>query len=89
MGELAGRENYFTVVYILMIPWYNRFKQGVNAMSEENKKILDEAAFSLAVEGFFVTDDEKYKVAEMLEGKRTLESIVAECVSEARAYAGV
>ena len=47
-------------------------------MSEKQKEILEESVFSLEVEGFQITDAEKQIVGEMLEGKRTLQSIIQE-----------
>jgi len=58
-------------------------------VSKENEKILKESIFSLEVEGFRIANEEKQKVADMLEGKITLESIIAEYVSKGYAYAGV
>ena len=58
-------------------------------MSRDNEKILKESIFSLEVEGFHISEEEKQKVADMLEGKRTLESIIAEYVAKGRAYAGI
>ena len=58
-------------------------------MSERNREILQESIFSLAVEGFHVTDYEKKIVSEMLEGKRTLQSIIDESVAKGKAYAEV
>jgi len=58
-------------------------------MSKDNEKILKESIFSLEVEGFHITDEEKQKVADMLEGKRTLASLIAEYVEKGYAYAGV
>ena len=56
-------------------------------MTERHKEIIDEAAFSLEVEGFYVTDSEKQTVAGMLEGKRTLQSIIQEYLAKGKAYA--
>ena len=53
-------------------------------MTERDKEILEEAAFSLSVEGFDVTDAEGEMVGEMLEGKRTLQSIIDECVMKGK-----
>ena len=58
-------------------------------MSERNKEILEEAVFSLEVEGFQVTTTEKQIVSEMLEGKRTLQSIIQEYIARGKSYAGV
>ena len=58
-------------------------------MSDKNKEILEEAVFSLEVEGFKVTDEEKRIVVEMLEGNRTLQDIIQEYVAKGKSYAGV
>ena len=58
-------------------------------MSEKHKEILDEAVFSLEVEGFKVTDEEKRIVREMLEGKRSLQDIIKEYVARGKSYAGI
>ena len=50
-------------------------------MSEHNREILEEAVFSLEVEGFQVTDTEKLVVSEMLDGKRTLQDIIQEYIA--------
>ena len=58
-------------------------------MSEYQNEILEEAVFSLEVEGFKVTDSEKQIVREMLEGKRTLQSIIQEYIAKGKLYAEV
>lgn len=65
--------------------WYNISE--VMQMSEHNKEILEESVFSLEVKGFKITDTEKQIVREMLEGKRTLDSIIQEYIARGRAYA--
>ena len=58
-------------------------------MSEHNQEILEESVFSLEVEGFVITDEEKQIVSEMLDGKRTLQDIVQEYVARGKSYAGI
>jgi len=58
-------------------------------MSEKHKEILEESVFSLEVEGFKVTDEEKQIISEMLEGKRTLQDIIQEYIARGKAYAEV
>jgi hypothetical protein len=58
-------------------------------MSEKQKEILEEAVFSLEVEGFEVTETEKQIVSEMLEGKRTLQDIISEYVIKGKSYARI
>ena len=58
-------------------------------MSENQNEILEEAVFSLEVEGFKVTDTEKQIISEMLEGKRTLQDIIQEYIAKGKSYAEV
>jgi len=45
-------------------------------MSDKIKDIVKEAAYNLSVEGLYVTDEETQKVIEVLEKKRSLESVI-------------
>jgi len=58
-------------------------------MLEYQKEILEEAVFSLEVEGFKVTDTEKRIVSEMLGGKRSLQDIIQEYIAKGKSYAGI
>ena len=56
-------------------------------MSEQNKRILDDVAFFLECEGLYVTDEERQRGADMLEGKISLDAVVAEIIAKGRSYA--
>jgi len=58
-------------------------------MSNEHEKIIREAAFSLEVEGFDVTDNEKQTALDMLEGRITLEDIITRVLTKGKEYARI
>lgn len=58
-------------------------------MSEQNKRILDDITFFLECEGLHVTDEERQIGADMLEGKISLDKVIADILAKGRSYAGV
>ena len=50
--------------------WYNIIvKWGVNMSSKDIQKIIDETAFTMEVEGFVLTSDEKENIQKVLNGE--------------------
>ena len=58
-------------------------------MTTKQKEILDEAIFSLSVEGMYVTNEEKEVAIDVLEGKRSFQEVLDGYIAEAHAYARV
>ena len=61
----------------------------VIVMSEQNKRILDDVTFFLECEGLYVTDEERQRGADMLEGKISLDEVIADILEKGRSYAGM
>ena len=58
-------------------------------MSKDNEKIIRETIYSLYVEGFETTDDEKQVLIDIAEGRKNYKDVLAKYIKEAYAYAGV
>ena len=58
-------------------------------MSKENEKIIRETIYSLYVEGFETTDDEKQILIDIAEGRKNYKDVLTKYIQEAYNYAGV
>ena len=57
-------------------------------MTDKNKKVLDEVIFSMEVEGFYIPENERQTLADILDGKRTYQDVLNGYIKEAKTYAG-